>query len=115
MLCPCCSQDVAATPPSVLTALLKLTPYERRVLEQLVAAFGRWVERERLITRLYEDRVDGGPLNALNGLAVLFVRLRKKLAGLGFRIETLSGGSSGRSAWRLVWEASGAPATRCTT
>ena len=92
--CPCCGQSVDSERVDARTLLrsVVLSPSERVVTEMLAERFGRWVSFDRIISRLYGHRADGGPAWA-KGTARRFTwTANKRLLPLGLRIESTRGG-----------------------
>lgn len=105
--CPCCGQPWfpgrSKMDAKRLIYGLDIQSQSFRLAEFLVDHFGQAIPTSRLVSVLYHDASDGGPLNAANVVAVRLVGLRKKLTPYGLLIE----GKSWRGI-RMKW-ASGTP------
>lgn len=93
-LCPCCGQNWGEVGPKadarrVLFPLTKRIPGQRAfLLNYLLAHFGEWSLRKKLVDALYADDVHGGPDGSENVIAVQLTRLRQHLAPFGYGIES---------------------------
>lgn len=65
---------------------LRMTPKERAIAEYLRARMGKTVSRDAIMNALYFDDPNGGP--DIKIIDVFMCKLRRKLIGSGFRIET---------------------------
>jgi DNA-binding response OmpR family regulator len=102
LICPCCSQVVtsAVRDPSIVLALVHLSPLERKIAGALARRFGRWWSPNDLVDAVYADDVDGGPETARTAIAVHIATLRRRLARTPLTIEGMKGSGGGR---RMVW------------
>lgn len=88
MMCPCCNQPINADRASMDALVeLRLTSLELAVLQTLIDAYPRYVQRGRLIDAVWGDDIDGGPENATNILFIVSGRLRKKIEPYGWTIS----------------------------
>lgn len=89
--CPCCGQQWfpgrSKLDAKRLIYGLEIQSQTFRLAEFLVDHFGEAVPTSRLVSVLYHDDSDGGPLTAGNVVAVRLSGLRKKLAPYGLLIE----------------------------
>lgn len=96
-VCPCCG--CAWVAPLVeldaLADMAGLTGVQRVVLEAFRQKPGRAVLTERLITLLYEDDPDGGPLDAGATIRVHAFNLRKRIEPFGWTVRGKSGCNPG--------------------
>lgn len=99
--CPCCGQPVFGHASIETLKGLRVSWQRRRILEALAANFGKWVHVEKIVSAVWWDDPNGGPERAVNHISVQVHRLKKQLAGSGFRLESMSGKGGGR---RLVWQ-----------
>lgn len=66
-----------------------LSPQEGMILEALALMRGRYMSSKRLVTMIYGDREDGGPIDPENVIRVQVHNLRHKMPAL--KIENRSG------------------------
>ena len=64
------------------------TPQESRIVDILFSRLGKLTTSNAIIEAMYFDRPEGGPDDAESGVKVQISRIRKKLVGKGYRIET---------------------------
>jgi DNA-binding response OmpR family regulator len=94
--CPCCGQPWDAAGPkadarrSLFPLLDQISPQRARILEYLLDHFGEWSPRKKIADAIYADDVHGGPDNCDNVVAVQLMRIRHRIAPLGFVIESKS-------------------------
>lgn len=100
--CPTCGQSVAAgfANPAEVVAAVRLSPYERRIIERLARSFGKLVSTDALIAAVYDDDINGGPDNDRQNIAVFVHRIRRKIEPHGLTIDGRKSFTGGR---RLIW------------
>jgi DNA-binding response OmpR family regulator len=72
---------------AVLRAL-DLPRRQRRLLDHLFDKHGVFVSKSALVTEIWADDIDGGPLGAENVCEHLVHRVRRAIAGTGWQITT---------------------------
>lgn len=92
-VCECCGH-----PLPTLEVQLELTRAQRIIFAAVQRAGAAGIPFRALITNLYREHADGGPLTAPNAVQVQRHKMQPKLAEFGLRIVS-SGGHDAR--WRL--------------
>jgi DNA-binding response OmpR family regulator len=101
MICPCCGQALNNRASLESLASAPLAKLEHRIIDAMVRAYPRSVTRAGLVDVLYFDDPDGGPDSAENIVAVMMVRLRKKLPPYGWTIPNCRSGSGNYGRYKL--------------
>lgn len=106
-VCPCCLREYSDKPdPRAVVSHIKVGGVRRRILDALVASFGRRVNTTDVVAYVYGYRRDGGPMSARDCVKVHAYALRRLLSRYGLTIvgQRVDGGS-----FMLTWVA---PAAR---
>lgn len=100
--CPVCQREVDRLDPLTIVQSLGLYGHQAGIAGTLVRQFGKWVESEYLIERMYEGTswLAEGPVEVL---AVSVHRLRQKLKPFGIGIESKAGNRYGSGMRRMYW------------
>ncbi len=93
--CPCC--EGRGTVPDITP--VDLTPNQRKLFNCVKAAKGS-IGGHALVERMYGDRHDGGPEDALNAVHVTINQMNKRLAKVNLKIRAQSRGPG--STYRIV-------------
>lgn len=100
--CPCCGGSIGEAAP--IDAVLERVPrgQQKSILELLSKRAGRTVDKESVLSILYDDRADGGPENPSLVIAAQLSYLRKFLGPYGWSIVTSGGGRGSQTCYRLI-------------
>ncbi len=99
--CPCCGRDMQQTPPAEMLLSAHLSRIERIIVEALVSAYPRSVGTEHLISAIYDDDPEGGPLSPRAVIKVRISWLRGKLQQYGWNIANNRGGAGNFGRYKL--------------
>lgn len=88
VICPNCGFKHETGPYATELLQIRMPNLERRVLVRLIKARGAMVTREQMVDALYGDRHDGGPDLAEFTLQSHVSKLKKKLAGSAWTIQS---------------------------
>jgi hypothetical protein len=91
--CPVCNQALKnpALEIGQITEI-RMTKHRKRILEKLIEAYPRRVDRDDVLDAIYFDHPKDGPEWATSGLAALVCEFNKQLTKFGWIIK---GGKSG--------------------
>ncbi len=87
-------------PPKMLPSA-HLSRIERILIDALVAAYPRSVMTEHLVSAVYDDDTEGGPLSPKSVIKVRVCWLRKKLQQYGWTITNNRGGRGNFGCYKL--------------
>jgi DNA-binding response OmpR family regulator len=89
--CPCCGEPWKPGKSKMdakrLGLGLTLAPQAFKIIDYLIDHFGECVHTDRLVSLLYHDRDDGGPITAANVVATRLTYLRDMVEPYGLEIE----------------------------
>jgi DNA-binding response OmpR family regulator len=88
VICPNCGFKHATEPYGEELLDIRMPNLERRALVRLIKARGAMVTREQMVDALYGDHSDGGPDLAEFTLQSHVSKLKKKLAGSAWAIQS---------------------------
>jgi DNA-binding response OmpR family regulator len=100
--CPTCGGHIAEAAGLDAVREAVTAPAQRLIFDMLSKRAGQPVERDRIMSRVYGDRADGGPERGDVVLKVHVSKLRKKLEPFGWTITNSRGGSGNLAQWRLI-------------
>lgn len=83
MNCPCCGAEMH-TPGLAALRHVRVTPFQRKVLDVLINTFPKALSARQLANRVYADDPNGGPENSENCISVYLCRIRKAIQPLGW-------------------------------
>ncbi len=83
MNCPCCGAEMH-TPGLAALRHVRVTPFQRKVLDVLINTYPRPMSARQLAARVYADDPNGGPERSENCVSVYLVRIRKAIKPLGW-------------------------------
>lgn len=98
--CPTCGHALDKV-PMVALGDAKLSPQLRMMLQELVDAYPRYVNRDSLFETLYGLDPNGGPENIANAVAVRIFHIRKVIEPLGWTIPRSKTGTGNYGRYRL--------------
>lgn len=100
--CPCCGGDIGDA-PTIENVRTKITrPQAKIIFDLLSRTPGAPIEKKEIISHLYGDRFDGGPLDPGQTVNVQIYNLRKQLEKLGWTIINTSGGGRVAGEYRII-------------
>lgn len=105
IVCPCCGQPVGEAKGLDFIRDVAAGPLQAKLLDALIRRKGRLVQMRVLADECFEDDPEGGPDDASNSIRVALMKLRQRLAPVGWKIESKGGrgpGSDGGAFYRLT-------------
>jgi DNA-binding winged helix-turn-helix (wHTH) protein len=81
---------------------IRMTKHRKRILEKLIAAYPRRVERDDIIEAVYFDCSKDGPEWAYDCLYSMVFALNKKLNGYGWQIKGHGKGMGNTPSYQLI-------------
>lgn len=85
-ICPNCGFKHADDDFGASLVSMPMPNAERIILRRLIAAHGGCVRNDQLVSALYGDRRDGGPIYAKNNVEMHISKLREKLSNSEWEI-----------------------------
>lgn len=101
-MCPCCGGFIGEAAPIAQVRDYVTAPAQRLIFDMLSKSPGEPVMRDRIVSRMYSHRRDGGPDQSDNTLRSMVCQLRRKIEPFGWTITTSKGGSGYLAQWRLI-------------
>lgn len=88
MNCPCCGAEMH-TPGIAALRYVRVTPFQRKVLDVLINTFPKALSARQIADRVYADDPNGGPENSENCISVRLYAIRKAIKHLGWTAGAL--------------------------
>jgi DNA-binding winged helix-turn-helix (wHTH) protein len=101
--CPVCNQALKNPALEIHQITeIRMTKHRKRILEKLIAAYPRRVERDDIIEAVYFDCAKDGPEWAIHCLYSMVLALNKKLNGYGWQIKGHGKGMGNIPSYQLI-------------